>query len=197
MNAKMLTLGAVTLLGAGAAVVLLTRPVPHDPRGGPSTQVERLPGELQPLRDEAAHYAPGSPAAVSETFLRAWWRSHYEVAEQHATGEMRRRCRENLAKTLSLPPDLREQMRQVQVIAEAAAFDLERAVTTELSAGDGGVARREVRGEVHAHGSAPDGRPVESRRPQVLELELVDGAWKVSRWTPLRADGGITVGSGP
>ena len=62
MNAKMLTLGVVTLLGAGAAVVVLTRPVPHDPRSAQNTTVERLPGELPALRDEAAHYAPGSPA---------------------------------------------------------------------------------------------------------------------------------------
>lgn len=197
MNTKMLALGLITLLGAAGAVLTLTRPESSDPRARSATAVERLPGELPPLRDEGAHYAPGSPAAVSESFLRAWWRGHYEAAEQHATGDMRRRCRENLAKTLSLPPDLREQMRQVQVIAEAAAFDLERAVTTELPAGDGGVARREVRGEVHAHGSAPDGRRVESRRPQRLTLALIDGAWKVEQWTPLQTDAGISLGQRP
>lgn len=197
MNARMIALSGASLLAAIAGVLLLTRPSGPTAERAPTTAVSRLPGELPALRDEAIHYAPGSPAAVSEQFLRAWWRGHYETAEQHATGEMRRRCRENLAKTLSLTPDLREQMRQVQVIAEAAAFDLERAVTTELPAGDAGIARREVRGEVHAHGSAPDGRRVESRRGQRLELELVDGSWKVARWTPLHADGGISLGARP
>lgn len=197
MNARMAALGGATLVAAAVAVLSLTRPDASAPRTTNPTAVERLPGELPALRDEGAHYAPGSPAAVSESFLRAWWRGHYDAAEQNATGDMRRRCRENLAKTLSLPPDLREQMRQVQVIAEAAAFDLERAVTTELPAGDGGLARREVRGEVHAHGSAPDGRRVESRRPQRLELDLIDGAWKVSVWTPLSSDAGISLGARP
>lgn len=197
MNARMAIIGAASLLLAGGAVLWLTRPAERTPTSAGSTVIERLPGELPPLREEASHYTPGSPAAVSEQFLRAWWRSHYETAEQNATGEMRRRCRENLAKTLALPPDLREQMRQVQVIAEAAAFDLERAVTEELPAADGGLARRSVRGEVHAHGLSPDGRRVESRRAQLLELEMVDGAWKVARWTPLSTDGGISLGARP
>jgi hypothetical protein len=108
---------------------------------------------------------------------------------------MRARCERNLAQALTLSPEEREQLREVQVVAHAAVFDFERVRVTELGASDAGVARREVRGEIHAHGSSPDGRRVESRREQVLELALVDGAWKVARWQPGRAgDAGITVG---
>lgn len=197
MNPKMAAVAGGTLVAAMAGLLLLTRPTAERPRAAGSTAVERLPGELPAVRDEVTHFAPGSPAAVSESFLRAWWRGHYEEAERLSTGEMRRRCNENLTKTLALTPDLREQMRQVQLVAEAAAFDLERAVTTDLAPADGGVARKEVRGEIHAHGSSPDGRQVESRRAQVLELELIDGGWKVARWTPGRSDAGISVHGGP
>lgn len=197
MNPKMAAVAAGTLVAAVAGMLLVTRPTPERPRGGGSTAVERLPGELPAVQNEVTHYAPGSPAAVSESFLRAWWRGHYEAAGRLSTGEMRRRCDENLSKTLALTPDLREQMRQVQLVAEAAAFDLERAVTSDLPAGDGGVARKEVRGVIYAHGASPDGRQVESRRAQVLELELVDGGWKVARWTPGRSDAGISVRGAP
>lgn len=197
MNPKMALVAGATLVAAIAGMLLVTRPATERPRPTGTTAVERLPGELPPVRDEVSHYAPGSPAAVSEAFLRAWWRAHYDEAERLSTGEMRRRCSENLSKTLALTPDLREQMRQVQLVAEAAAFDLERAVTTDLPPADGGVARKEVRGEVYAHGSSPDGRRVESRRAQVLELELVEGGWKVARWTPGRSDAGISVHGGP
>lgn len=198
MNPKMAAVAGLSLAGAVAGVFFVTRPSGREARtpAGP-TVVERLPGELPPVRDEVSHHAPGSAPAVAEAFLRAWWRGHYDEAQQLSTGEMRRRCAENLTKTLALPPDLREQMRQVQVVAEAAAFDLERAVTTDLAPDDGGVARKEVRGEIHAHGRSPDGRPVESRRAQVLELALVEGAWKVARWTPGRTDAGISVGASP
>jgi len=196
VNPRMALVGAATLVVTLGAVLVLTRPGREAPATAEPTALERLPGELPPLQDEAQHYAPGSPAAVSEGFLRAWWRGRYEAAGRLATGEMRRRCDENHTKTLNLTPDLREQMRQVQVIAEAAAFDLERAVTEDVR-GDGGAPRKIVRGEIHAHGASPDGHRVENRRAQELELELVDGAWRVARWTPGRSDGGITVGRGP
>lgn len=197
MNTKMAAVAALTLVVAIGGMLVATRPTSERPPEGGGTSVTRLPGELPPVQDEVTHYAPGSPAAVAESFLRAWWRGHYDEASQLSTGEMRRRCGENLTKTLALAPDLREQMRQVQVVAEAAAFDLERAVTADLPATDGGIARKEVRGEIHAHGASPDGRRVESRRAQVLEMELVEGAWKVARWTPGRSDAGISVGATP
>ena len=44
----------------------------HDPRK------RGVAGDEPAARDEENHYAPGSPAAVSERFLRAWLRYHYD-----------------------------------------------------------------------------------------------------------------------
>lgn len=186
-----LPLATVAFVVTIAALFGLTRPKPQTPTR--VTEVVRLPGELQPVRDESTHYPPGSPEAVAEAFLRYWWRSHYEDAARLSTGGMRARCERDLTKTRGLTPDEREQMRQVQVIAEAAAFDLERAMVSELPPDANGRARREVRGDIHAHGMTPDGRRVESRRAQVLRVEMVDGNWRVAEWTPVREDAGISV----
>ncbi|MBI5515659.1 MAG: hypothetical protein HY909_17895 [Deltaproteobacteria bacterium] len=191
-RARLGALAGVSILGTAAVLLWSTRP--SGTAGDRGTHFAPRPEDLRPAVDETSHFAPGSPAAVSEAFLRLWWRGHYEDARELSTGAMRARCERNLAQAQTLTPEEREQMRQVQVVAHAAVFDFERVRVTDLEAPDGGLPRREVRGEIHAHGSSPDGRQVESRREQVLELELVDGAWKVSRWQPGRVgDAGIRV----
>lgn len=188
---KMLGLAGATFALTLAALIGLTRPTVQAPRR--ATDVVRLPGELPAVQDDTTHYPPGSPAAVAEGFLRSWWRSHYEDAGRLAAGGMRARCERDLAKTVALSPDEREQMRQVQVVAEAAAFDLERAEVTDMQPSPTGAPRKQVRGDIHAHGMSPDGRRVESRRAQILTLEMVDGNWRVVEWTPVREDAGISV----
>lgn len=181
----------LSLTLAFGAVALLSRPG----AGGaqrPSTAVVRRPGELTPAEDNVAHHSPGSPAAVAESFLRQWFRAHYEEAARLSTGEVRARCQRNLQQMVQLTPELREELRQVQLIGEAAQFDLERAVTTELDA-DGGPARRRVEGILYAHGPTPDGRRVASRRAQRLELVLEDGGWKVGLWAPAPGEATIDV----
>lgn len=186
-------LGVGTLAVTAIAILALTRPVETPPAPARMTEVVRQPGELPAARDEAQHFAPGSPSAVAEQFLRAWQRAHYEDAASLSTGMMKRRCERNLTEVLHMDPDTRESLRLVQVGAEAAQFDLERAVVNELPPGERGVARRQVRGVLHAHGPLPDGRMVESQREQTLDMELIDGAWRVASWTPTRGDAGITV----
>lgn len=188
-----LYLGLGTLLATALAILALTRPVETPDRPTQLTGVVRQPGELPAARDEAQHFAPGSPSAVAEQFLRAWQRAHYEDAAALSTGAMKRRCERNLTEVMHMDPETRESLRLVQVGAEAAQFDLERAVVNEMPPGERGVARRQVRGMLHAHGPLPDGRMVESQREQTLDLELIDGAWRVASWTPTRGDAGITV----
>jgi len=156
----------------------------------------RRAGDLTAAEDNLTQHAPGSPAAVAEGFLRQWFRAHYEEAARLSTGEVRARCQRNLQQMVQLTPELREELRQVQVIGEAAQFDLERAVTTEL-VDDGGTARRRVEGVLHAHGPSPDGRRVASRRAQRLELVLEDGGWKVAVWAPAPGEAAIEVHGGP
>jgi hypothetical protein len=187
----LLVVAGLSLAVAFGAVALLSRPRAGGPTGS-STAIVRRPGELTPAEDNVAHHSPGSPAAVAESFLRQWFRAHYDEAARLSTGEVRARCQRNLQQMVQLTPELREELRQVQLIGEAAQFDLERAVTTELVA-DGGPARRRVEGVLHAHGPTPDGRRVASRRAQRLELVLEDGGWKVAVWAPAPGEAAIEV----
>ena len=120
---------------------------------------------------------------MSERFLRARLRYRYDVAAESATGAEYARCMRNVTMFREMPPDQRETVRQAQLLAEAARFDLERVVVDDLPPGEGSVARKRVRGVIHAVGPV-DGRLVESRRGQTLELHLVDGGWRVAVWTP-------------
>lgn len=188
-NNALLVLAAASLAAGVGLALWLTQPGASPATG---TQVARRPSEPEAVHDRSA-YAPGSPAAVAEAFLRLWWRGHYDDARALTTGAVRARCERNLQKTLTLSPDEREQLRQVQVLAEAVQYDLERARVSDLDPGDAGAARKRVEGEVHAHGPSPDGRRVESRRGQTLVVEMVDGAWRVAEWTPAATDAGIVV----
>lgn len=185
-------LATVSIAATVGAVLVLTRPEPHRAAPHRVTEVVREPGEAAPARDEENHYAPGSPAAVAERFLRVRLRYHYDDAAELATGAERARCERNVRQFTQLSPDQREGVRQAQLIAEAAQFDFEQVVTEPTAAGDGGAARKLVRGVLHARGPV-EGRTVESRREQSLILEMVDGAWRVCEWTPGRNDGGIVV----
>lgn len=199
--------GVATLALAVAGVLTLSKPhvEPQAPTG--PTALVRRPGEMPAAHDDEARFAPGSPGAVAERFLRLWFRLHYDQARELAVGDVRRRCEHNLARMTEAPSVIREELRETQVYAEAAAFDLERAVVSELDpaplahvsdAGAGAdagaaLARRLVVGELHAHGPLPDGRRVDSRRGQRLVLTLVDGAWRVAEWSTDRADGGMRI----
>ncbi len=192
-NRRPAALAALSLAGTIGLVLALTRPEAPRPASQRVTEVVREPDEQAPARDEENHYAPGSPAAVAERFLRAWLRYHYDDAAAFATGSQKARCDRNVTLFRQMDPDTRERVRQEQIVAEAAQFDLEQAVTEELPPADGGVPRRRVRGTVHAHGVVR-GHTAENRREQALVLHLVEGAWRVAEWTPGRAaDGGIVV----
>lgn len=204
-SAKTLWLvSAATLTLAVAAVLVLSRPK-TEPTGpvGPTTLVRRA-GELPAAHDDETRFAPGSPGAVAERFLRLWFRLHYDQARELAVGDVRHRCEHNLAQWAEAPSVIREELRETQVYAEAAAFDLERAVVTDLppapvgSATDAGPprARRSVVGELHAHGPLPDGRRIDSRRGQSLVVVLIDGAWRVAEWRSDRTDGGMQIIAG-
>ncbi|MBL8604939.1 MAG: hypothetical protein JNK72_23630 [Myxococcales bacterium] len=177
----------VGLLAARQPGASASRPSP--------TAVQRQASDPPAARDTTGHYAPGSAAAVAEQFLRLWFRAHYDQAAELATDEIEARCRRNLQQLATLSPDQREELRQVQLISEAAEFDLERAVVTEVDAG--AVATREVVGILYAHGPSPDGRRVASRRGQTLVMVLRDGGWKVSRWSPAAGEPRIQVGEAP
>lgn len=195
MNPKQrlpVVLATVSLAATVGAVLVLTRPETRRATSHRVTEVVREPGEAAPARDEENHYAPGSPAAVAERFLRVRLRYHYDDAAELATGAERARCERNVRQFTQLSPDQREGVRQAQLIAEAAQFDFEQVVTEPTPAGDGGAARKLVRGVLHARGPV-EGRIAESRREQSLILEMVDGAWRVCEWTPGRTDGGIVV----
>lgn len=185
-------LAAVSLVGAVAAVLTVTRPqAPAAPTR--ITEVRPEPGEQAHARDVEHHYAPGSPAAMAERFLRARLRYHYDDAAALATGAERARCERNVELYRQMTPEVREDVRAAQVFADATEFDLERAVVDDLAPGPGNVARKEVRGVIYAHGLTPDGHPVENRRAQTLVMHLLDGAWRVAEWSPGPSDGGIVV----
>ncbi len=182
-----MAMAGVSLVAALGAVLVLTRPQ------GPATMAERareetpatrVAGEPPPAVDDEHAYAPGSPGAVAERFLRAFWRAHYVDAAALATGETLARCQRDQRAGAELPPEHAELYRRVRVFREASRYRLERVTVTELPPTSDGLARKLVLGEAHATGPSPDdARMVESRRGQRLVLVLVDGAWKVAEWT--------------
>lgn len=182
-NPKLVALAVVSALAAVALLFVLSRPAPTPPADRGVMAPQREQGDPHAARDEPIHFAPGSPGAVAERFLRARLRYRYDLAAELATGTERARCEHNVALFREMLPEQREAVRQGQLLAEAAVFDLERAVVDDLPPGEGAVARKRVRGVVHAVGPV-DGRTVESRRGQTLELHLVEGAWRVAVWTP-------------
>ncbi len=193
MNQRTLIALAVLTVASSVGVVLaVTRPAPAPSSPQRVTAVTREPGDPGAARDEDHHFAPGSPAAMAERFLRARLRYHYDDAAALATGHERARCDRNVTLFREMNPDEREAVRQAQLLAEAATFNLERALTDDLPPGASGLARKRVRGVVHARGPA-GGHTIESQREQTLVMELVDGAWRVAEWTPGASDGGITV----
>jgi hypothetical protein len=189
---RLTVLAAVTLLVAVGVVIVTTRPNAQRVPMMRVTEVQREPGDPRAARDEEHHFAPGSPAAVAERFLRARLRYHYDDAAALATAGERARCERNVTQFRELNPEAREAVRQAQLIAEAAQFDLERVVTEDLSPGEGGVARKRVHGVVYAHGTV-ENQMVENRRAQELVLHLVNGAWRVAVWTPAPAAQKIQV----
>ena len=182
-----MAMAAVSLALALGAVLLLTRPpAPTAVAEGPHEEAPatRVAGEPPPAVDDEHAYAPGSPGAVAERFLRAFWRAHYVDAAALATGETLARCERDQRAGADLPPEHAELFRRVRVFREASRYRLERVTVTELPAAGDGLARRLVQGEAHATGPSPDdARMVESRRGQRLVLVLRDGAWKVAEWT--------------
>lgn len=187
-----IALAGLSIVATVGAVLALTRPEPRRNTPTRVTAVTREPGEAPAARDEENHYAPGSPAAVAERFLRARLRYHYDDAAELATGGEKARCDRNVQQFMQLSPDQREGVRQAQLIAEAARFDFEQAITEPTPASADGAARKLVRGVLRARGPV-EGRTVESRREQSLIVEMVAGAWRVAEWTPGRSDSGIVV----
>jgi hypothetical protein len=177
----------LSLAAALGAVMLLTRPPATTAavdRASEEAPIERVAGEPPPAVDDDHAYAPGSPGAVAERFLRAFWRAHYTDAAALATGETLARCRRDQRSGADLSPEHAELFRRVRVFREASRYRLERVTVTELPPARDGLARRLVLGEAHATGPSPDdNRMVESRRGQRLELVLRDGAWLVDQWT--------------
>jgi len=182
-----MAMAGVSLVAALGAVLVLTRPQAPATVTEPShgeAPAARVAGEPPPAVDDEHAYAPGSPGAVAERFLRAFWRAHYVDAAALATGETLARCQRDQRAGAELPPEHAELYRRVRVFREASRYRLERVTVTELPPASDGLARRLVLGEAHATGPSPDdARMVESRRGQRLVLVLVDGAWKVAEWT--------------
>lgn len=180
-------MAGASLVAALGAVLVLTRPPAPSAvaeRASEEAPVTRVAGEPPPAVDDDHAYAPGSPGAVAERFLRAFWRAHYAEAAALATGETLARCRRDQRAGADLAPEHAEIYRRVRVFREASRYRLERVTVTELPAASDGLARRLVQGEAHATGPSPDdSRMVESRRGQRLVLVLVDGAWRVAQWT--------------
>lgn len=185
-RARVVAMAAASLVLAVGAVLLLTRPAatPRNPdRPREEAPVPRQPGEPPPAVDDDHAFAPGSPGAVAERFLRSFWRQHYADAAALATGDMLARCRRNQRAAADLDPARAEYFRLVQVYREASSYRLERVTVTELPPLSDGVARRLVLGEAHASGPSPDDAGmVESRLGQRVVLVLLDGAWKVAEW---------------
>ena len=182
-----MAVAAGSLVLALGGVLLLTRP-PTPTTVAEGTREEapatRVADEPPPAVDDENAYAPGSPAAVAERFLRAFWRAHYADAAALSTGATLTRCQRDQREGADLVPEHAELYRRVRVFREASRYRLERVTVSELPAAGDGLARRLVQGEAHATGPSPDdARMVESRRGQRLELVLRDGAWKVAEWT--------------
>ncbi len=188
-RARVMAVAALSLLATLAVILVLTRPPPptaaaeRAPEEAPAT---RVAGEPPPAVDDDHAYAPGSPGAVAERFLRSFWRAHYSDAAALATGDTLARCQRDQRAGAELPPEHAALFRRVRVFREASRYRLERVTVTELPPASDGRARRLVLGEAHATGPSPDdARMVESRRGQRLVLVLVDGAWKVAEWTAI------------
>jgi hypothetical protein len=181
-------LAAVTLVVSVGVVFALTRtPARHTAER--ITTVEHQPTDPTPARDET-HYAPGSPAAVAERFLRERLRHHYEDASALATATERGVCQRRLQQYRALTSEQREDLqRVVQVQAEAMQFNLARAVTEDLPPTTGDIARKRVHGVLHAR-YENGGQGAETARGQTLEMHLVEGAWRVAEWTPDPTDAG-------
>ena len=122
-------MAGVSLVAALGAVLVLTRPQ------GPATVAERareeapaarVAGEPPPAVDDEHAYAPGSPGAVAERFLRAFWRAHYVDAAALATGETLARCQRDQRAGAELPPEHAELYRRVRVFREASRYRLRR-----------------------------------------------------------------------
>ncbi len=192
-----LAIAGVSLVVAVGAVLVLTRPG-SAPSSLAAAQGEaplpRNAGEPPPAVDDDHAFAPGSPGAVSERFLRSFWRAHYDDAAALAADDTLARCRRDQRAATELPPDAAELYRRVRVYREASRYRLERVTVEELPPDAQGSARRRVTGEAHATGPSPDDqRMVESRRGQQLVLVLRGGAWRVAEWTATpasAADGG-------
>ena len=199
-RARVAAVAGVSLAAALGGVLLLTRPPPPATVSARATEeapAARVAGEPPPAVDDDHAYAPGSPGAVAERFLRAFWRAHYADAASLATGETLARCRRDERAGAELPPEHAEIFRRVRVFREASRYRLERVTVTELPTASDGRARRLVQGEAHATGPSPDdARMVESRRGQRLVLVLVDGAWRVAEWTATASTGAAAPDAG-
>jgi hypothetical protein len=141
-----------------------------------------------PARD-VDHYVPGSPAAVAEQFLRAWMRQQYNVARDLAIGPLHDRCALRQRELQALVPAQREELDRTRAFTAATRYDLEHVETRDLAPDEQGRARKEVRGQGHAHG-AYSGVRLDSRRGQTFILVQVDGAWRVAdrQWERLSGD---------
>lgn len=155
------------------------------------------PSLPSPARD-VDHYVEGSPAWVSERFLRAWMRQQYNVARDLSVGPLRDRCELRQRELDQLPPDQRAELDRTRGFTAATFYDLEHVETRDLERDADGHARKEVRGQGHARG-AYSGLRVDSRRGQTFVLVSIDGRWRVAERTwelgAHERDGGTDAGA--
>lgn len=164
-----LTIAAIVFLGRGA------RPTQTREVGA------RHGAEPTPVR-EVDNYTPGSPPAVAERFFRAWQRARYEEARELSTGETRALAERRMGEVARFNAAENEELRHTRAYLDAAHFDLEHIALRDLPASPEGHARKEVTGQAHGYANFP-GTRMDTRRGQTFELEMVDGAWRVSHWT--------------
>lgn len=179
-----------------ACVVLVTAAVAlYVGQRAPSAATPALPS---PARD-VDHYVEGTPAWVSERFLRAWMRQQYSVARDLSVGALRDRCELRQRELDQLPPDQRAELDRTRGFTAATLYDLEHVETRDLDRDAEGRARKEVRGQGHARG-AYSGLRVDSRRGQTFVLVSVDGRWRVFERTwemgAHERDGGASADAG-
>jgi hypothetical protein len=168
----------VLLLTAAVAIVGGGR----DPR--PSSRA----APPRPVAD-VAHYVEGSAPAVSEQFLRAWMRQQYTVAAGLAVGPLRARCELRARELAALEGAQREELERARSFTAATRYDLEHVESRDLPPDEQGRARKEVRGQAHAHG-AYSGVRLDSRRGQTFVLLRIEGVWRVAdrQWERLGGD---------
>lgn len=186
---RVLPVVAVCVLLLTAALAL------YAGRREPSTP-SAAQGAPQAVRD-ADHYVEGTPAWVSERFLRAWMRQRYDLARDLSVGALRDRCELRQRELTALVPEQRAEIERTQSYTAATHYDLEHVESQDIAPDPQGRPRKELRGQAHAHG-AYSGLRVDSRRGQTFVLVQVDGRWRVAErsWERLAGERDADAGSG-